>query len=136
MAIFVNEAYDLRDSLGAKANFHEVVSVPGITATETVFINSSQANYIVTDASAVYSTADSTATLDIFRDRGTAAPGAGASVLSGTLALTGTANTVGNASVLQSGQASLNPGDRLSVKILTPGAGLAGLTVTIRLTRA
>jgi hypothetical protein len=137
--MFISSAFDLKDSLGAKANFHEVVTFSqgsGANGSTTVFINTSQTNYAVTDVACVFSANDANGTVDLFRDRGTAAPGAGASVLSAAMSGAGANNTVVNGAVLASGQAILNPGDRLSVKEATLSGTLAGLCVTARLTRA
>jgi len=139
MSIFRGEAYDLFDARGAKAEFHEVVTfsqASGANGSTTVFINTSGGNYQVLDAQVVYSALDANGTVDIFRDRGTAAPGAGASVLSAPISAAGANNTVVVGSVLPSGQSSLNPGDRLSIKEAALAGTLAGLNVTIRLTRA
>lgn len=71
-------------------------------------------------------------TIDIVKDTGTTAAGAGTSILSATVSAAGTANTV-NTFALSATAATLlmNAGDRLSVKLSSAATALAGLTIVI-----
>jgi hypothetical protein len=103
----------------------------GSIATEPFF--TAERDLIVRDVSLVFGTAGS-GTVDVQIDKGTTAPGSGTSVLTSTMAATGSANTVvvGVLSVSRR-KLLLSQGDRLT---FVPGGTLgtlAGVTVAVSL---
>lgn len=95
----------------------------------------------VLKVSAVHSAAEATAsslTADVLKDTGTDAPGAGTSVLGSTkVNLKGTANTVQSPTLASSAATlTLAAGDRLALKPSAGGTEIAGLVVTVHLSRA
>lgn len=104
----------------------------GSIVTTSIFV--ADRDYEVVDFSAVWATASGAAgTADLFIDKGTAAPGAGATALSGTVDISATANTVVVAGLSASRRARLlSKGDRLTVKLASISA-TAGFTGTASL---
>lgn len=110
-------------------------------ATQTFFI--ADKPYIITGIQEVHKTAGNDAaavTLEVFRDTGTQAPGAGATTMSGSFNMKGTASTVQTAtlansftceSVAQNQTIFLNTGDRLSAVFTGVLTTLAGVAVTV-----
>lgn len=70
----------------------------------------------------------------VTKDTGTAAPGAGTAVTTGTFNLKGTANTAQVGTLAASGTITLARGDRLSVKLTGTATTLAGTIISLRLT--
>ena len=86
--------------------------------------------------SEVHSTAGTdggTVTLAVTKDTGTDAPGAGTTVMTGTINLKGTANTVQNATVVTTAVATLAAGNRLATKVTGTATALAGMATSVRL---
>jgi hypothetical protein len=104
----------------------------GSIATTSVFV--ADRDYEVVDFSGVWSTASGGGgTADLTIDKGTSAPGAGATSLSGAIGLAGAANTVVVAGLSASRRARLlSKGDRLTVKMAAIAA-TAGFTGTVSL---
>lgn len=82
--------------------------------------------------SSIFTTASSSGTLQISKDTGTAAVGTGTTLLTGTVALSGSANTVSNGTLIAT-VASLTfaAGDRISLVIAGTMTSLAGCNVTL-----
>lgn len=86
-------------------------------------------------ASSVFTTASTSGTWTVEKLTGTTAPGSGTALLSAPIALSGTANTVANGTVIST-EASINfaAGDRLGIKIAGTMTNLVGGVGTISLT--
>lgn len=84
--------------------------------------------------SEVHSTASSSGTLQVEKCTSTTAPGSGTVLLTGTMSLAGTANTVVNGTLIST-EASLTfaAGDRLTIKIAGTMTNIVGGVVTITL---
>lgn len=94
-------------------------------------------DYEVVDASAIWSTAGTdggTVTYDIFIDKTTAAPAAGASITTGAISVKTTANTTSVAPInVSRRQRLMSRGDRLSLKLNGTLTSLAGVFGTVSL---
>lgn len=96
---------------------------PGSTNIHTEFIATRPVR--VKAVSAVFATASTSGTLMLQKCTGTTAPGSGTNLLTGTMSLAGTANTVVNGSLSSTvATLTLAAGDRISV---TPGGTLTNL---------
>jgi hypothetical protein len=86
-------------------------------------------------AVSVYASSATTPTVDIIKDTGTTAPGAGTSVLTGTISFSGVANTVVNGTVSSTiATVTLAAGDRLSAKWGGTVGSLTGAVIQVLLT--
>jgi hypothetical protein len=86
-------------------------------------------------AVSVYASSTTTPTVDIFKDTGTNAPGAGTSVLTGAISFSAVANTVVNGTVSTTiATVTLAAGDRLSAKWGSTVGALTGAVVNVLLT--
>lgn len=110
------------------------IDVDALGVSETVFI--ADAAYQVTGVNAVWGTASVSGTLTIEKLTGTTAPNSGTVMLTGTIDLSTTANTVtagaltGTVSTLQ-----LATGNRIGIKLSGTLTSLVGCNVTISLKR-
>lgn len=85
-------------------------------------------------AVSVYASSATTPTVDIFKDTGTNAPGAGTSVLTGAISFSGVANTVVNGTLSATvATLTLAAGDRLSAKWGGTVGSLTGAVVNVLL---
>lgn len=84
--------------------------------------------------SAVFTTTSTSGTLDIEKLTGTTAPGSGTTQLTGTISLSGTANTIVSGTVIAS-PASFALGDRVGLKFAGTVTGLVGCYVTLTFER-
>lgn len=92
--------------------------------------------YQVIGVSAVFSTASTSGTLQLEKATGTQAPGAGTALLTGTMSLSGTANTVVNGTVVANPNTlTLNPGDRLNVIIAGTVTNIVDLCADVYMIR-
>lgn len=106
------------------------VSANNFTATRTIAGPFTRA-YTIKASSCSWSVAGGAGnTCDIFKDTGTSAPGAGATVLTAAYILTTTANTVANGTIAVT---TLAAGDRLSAVVAGTVGSLAGLAVSVEL---
>lgn len=86
----------------------------------------------ITNVSAIWSTASSSGTLDVFHDDATEAPGGGSSIfVSGTFSTAGTANTVTSKTNISASEGTLAAGDRLSLVSGGTLTSLANLVVRV-----
>ena len=93
--------------------------------------------YIVTAVSEVHGVVSASGTLQIEKLTGTTIPGSGTSILTGTINLAGTINTVVAGTVTSTvATKTLAVGDRLGGVLAGVLTGLLGATVTITLSRA
>jgi len=107
-------------------------TIPAGGTSLTIFIATRPCR--VQSVSAVWSTASSSGTVDIKKDTGTNAPGAGTSVLTGTIGTASTANTVASGTVTGTvATKTLAAGDRLSIVFGGTMTLQAGLVVMVGL---
>jgi hypothetical protein len=91
--------------------------------------------YRIKSFKAVFSTASSSGTATATKDTGTAVPGAGTAILTGTVSLAGTANTVVSGTLVATAATlQLAAGDRLALTLGGTLTSLAGCVVQIGLT--
>lgn len=107
------------------------VALTATDATRTVFVATYPCKVLAVKE--VHSTASTSGTLTLEKCTGTVAPGSGDVLLTATMSLAGTANTVVSGTVLTNGIATLAAGDRLSIKIAGTMTNLAGGLVSIML---
>lgn len=104
-------------------------------ATRTVFVATRACR--LKAVSEVHSTASTSGTLTVEKCTGTTAPGSGTALLTGTMSLSGTANTVVNGTLIATvASITLAAGDRLSIVIAGTMTNLAGGRVTIAIAPA
>jgi len=111
-----------------------VVTVPltATDATRTVFIANRAMR--LKAVSRIFSTASTSGTVTVSKDTGTAAPGAGTALLTAVVALSGTANTVVNGTLISNtGTLTLAAGDRIAIVIAGTMTNLAGGILTLSL---
>lgn len=101
----------------------------GFTATKTIFGPATRAGQIIA-GKAIWSVASTSVTLDLTKDTGTNAPGAGSSILTGTVDTSTTANT-SNSFSLSGAPVAFAAGDRIAAKIAGTVGSLAGLSVNL-----
>ena len=90
--------------------------------------------YTVSAVSVVFGTASTSGTVDVKKDTGTTAPGGGTSVLTGTISLAGTANTVVNGTLTATAATlAMAAGDRLSVTFGGTLTSLANAVIQVAL---
>lgn len=114
----------------------DIVVTPAAFTDRTVYI--ATAPCVVTAVSAVYATAETTAAtlrVQLTKDTGTDAPGAGTDLLTNTSGagfdLKATANTVQAGVLVAEATRTLAAGDRLGLDFTAAATELAGLVVTI-----
>lgn len=90
--------------------------------------------YQVASVSVVFSTTSSSGTLTVTVDTGTNAPGAGTAQLTGTMSLSGTANTVVNGTLIAA-PTTTAAGNRIAFTSGGTLTGLVGCVVTVTLKR-
>ena len=119
----------------AGAPVTKYIAANGSLATQTIFIATRACKILsITEIHTTAGTNGSAVTLNITKETGTQAPGAGVSVQTGTFDMKGTASTLQTA--VLSGVPSiltLAAGDRLSMKFTGTLTTLAGVTVTVML---
>lgn len=96
-------------------------------------------NYRLLGVSATFTTASTSGTLDLTHETGTTAPGGGTSMLTGTVSLAGTANTVVSgapATAIALATQVLSPGDRISIKFAGTLTNLVALSVSVYIGRS
>jgi len=121
------------DGLGQGIDF--TVPLTATDATRTIFIANRAMR--LKAVSRIFSTASTSGTVTVTKDTGTAAPGAGTALLTGTLALSGTANTVVNGTLISTTSSlQLAAGDRIAIVIAGTMTNLAGGILTLSLERA
>lgn len=99
-------------------------------ATRTVFVATRACR--LKAVKEVHSTASSSGTLQIEKCTGTTAPGSGTTLLTGTMSLSGTANTVVSGTLIATvASLTLAAGDRLSIVIAGTMTNLVGGRVTL-----
>lgn len=104
--------------------------------TQAIFMPDNGAKYQVIGLQAVFGTASTSGTVTIEHLTGTSAPGGGTALLTGTVSLSGTANTVLNGTLIgNQSTATLSPGDRLGIVFGGTLTSLAGLCVVVSLKR-
>lgn len=106
-------------------------SVP-VSGTSYTFFIADRA-YRVKAVSTIASSTAAVPTVDVFKDTGTNAPGAGASVLTGATSINTTANTRNTGTVASIALSTLAAGDRLSVKWGGTVGSLTGAMVSAML---
>lgn len=133
---------DRAATLGARQSQNFYFPTAGGLVTQTFFIATRPMT--ITSIREIHSTAETatgTATLAVFKDTGTAAPGGGATTMVGTFNLKATANTYQTATLLSvdgNGDAAagivLNTGDRLSIVVggTATITALAGVTLSLQ----
>lgn len=110
-------------------------TIPAGGTSLTIFI--APRGYRVKSVKLVFSTASTSGTVDIKKDTGTNAPGAGSSVLTGTMSSAGTANTVVSGTVTSTvATKTLAAGDRLSVTFGGTMTNQVGLVIIVGLVPA
>ena len=110
-------------------------SVP-VSGTSYSFFMANRA-YRVKAASVVCSSSATTPTVDVIKDTGTTAPGAGTSVLTGAMSVSGTANTRVTGTVSSTiATVTLAAGDRLSTKWAGTVGSITGAIVSVLLVPA
>lgn len=103
---------------------------PANTTTHTEFVATRACR--VKAISAVFSVASTSGSMNLQKNTGTTAPGAGSQLLSGSMSLSGTANTVVNGSLVASvATLTLAAGDRISVSLGGAMTSLAQCQVSI-----
>lgn len=127
-----------------KLQLLEVVSFNAVAAPAagsiSLFVAPSAAlygSYSLVGVSATFSTASTSGTLDVKKDLNvTQAPGAGTSLLTGTMSLSGTANTTVNGTLITNpATLQLAAGDRLSVTFGGTLTNLANLCINLYVVR-
>jgi len=117
---------------------YEYITFNGITTTAgstTIYVNPSLGGtYQVAGATVTFSTASTSGTITVKVDTSTNAPGAGTAQLTGTMSLSGTANTPVNGTVISSPN-TISAGDRVSFTTAGTLTNLAGGTLTVILKR-
>jgi hypothetical protein len=113
-----------------------ILSIPLAAGTVTGPVFIADDYYQLVAVNRVFGTASTSGTLQLEKLTGTTAPGSGTSMLTGTVALSGTANTV-VAGTLVSSAATLQlaPGDRIGFVIAGTMTSLATANVTLSLKR-
>lgn len=132
---------DRQAFLGARQQRNFYFPTAGGLVTQTFFI--ANRAMVITSIGEIHSTAETasgTATLAVFKDSGTQAPGGGTTTMVGTFNLKATANTLQSATLLSpdgNGEANagitLASGDRLSIVVggTATITALAGVTLTV-----
>lgn len=125
-------------SIGSTVGSIQASFVQGATAADaldSIFFLADR-DYVVTAISAVWSTAESTGSMDIMVEKltGTTACGSGTDLLSAAIAATGTANTVNAGSLVTTASAHLlSAGGRLCVDLTATPNEVANMVVTVTL---
>jgi hypothetical protein len=139
MALFAGENPSLGNQAtanGLKIDATERVNVSGLSATsatQTIFI--ADIPMTVTGIQVVYGVTSSSGTLQLSKDTGITAPGAGTSLLSATVNLAGTANTVIAGALVTTSAVNMAAGDRLALVLGGTLTGLANGQVIVTLKR-
>jgi hypothetical protein len=103
---------------------------------QSIFMPDSTGTYQVVSVQAVFGTASSSGTLQVEQLTGTTAPGSGTVMLTGTVSLAGTANTIVNGTLVSnSSTLQIAPGQRLGLKFAGTMTSLVGLVVVVGLKR-
>lgn len=117
---------------------YEFSIATGVTTTagsSTIFLMPNlNETWQVAGASVTFSTTSSSGTITVNVDSGTNAPGAGTAQLTGTMSLSGTANTPVNGTVISS-PTNITAGSRISYTTAGTLTGLAGCVLTVLLKR-
>lgn len=101
------------------------------TATDSYFFVATRA-YLVVTASEVHGVAaGGVSTLQVVKDTGTTAPGAGTDLLSAAFDMNGTANTVQTGALIAAGSRTLAAGDRLSYDFANAIQSSAVIAITV-----
>lgn len=137
MSLFANENPALGSRATAGGNIIQnqepiLVYIGAATVSQTVFV--ADGDYELTAVSEVHGTASTSGTLQVEKLTGTTAPGSGTVMLTGTISLSATANTV-VAGTLVTNNATLRvaSGDRIGVKIAGTMTNLVGAVATLTL---
>lgn len=132
------------ENLGQRANVdgflvtkRHVISVPLTAATTSVPVFIADDDYIVDSITATFGTASTSGTLQLEKCTGTTALASGTNLLTGTVSLSGVANTPVSGTLLSNPVTlSLVSGNRLNIIIAGTMTNLATANITIRLRRA
>ena len=115
---------------------YETLTVPISASTVSTTVFTCDQTYQLVSISEVHGTASTSGTLMAEKCTGTTAPGSGTALLTGTMSLSGTANTVVNGTLVSTlGTTNFAVGERLSIKIAGTMTNLANGCVTIILRR-
>lgn len=118
---------------GNSGTMHIPVALTATDVTRTVFIATRPCR--LKAVSTIFGTASSSGTLQLSKDTGTTAAGAGTALLTGTIALSGTANTVSTGTLSSTvATITLATGDRIAIVIAGTMTGLVGGFATITVT--
>ncbi len=105
------------------------------STSQTIYVNPTVGGtFKILAASVVFGTASSSGTMQIEVATGTQAVGSGTSQLTGTMSLSGTANTVVNGTIVAS-PTTIATGSRINVILAGTLTGLANCVVTLVLAR-
>lgn len=105
---------------------------------QAIFIPDNGNSYQVIGMQVVFGTASTSGTVTIEHLTGTQAPGGGTALLTGTMSLAGTANTVASGTLISNSGTSgltLSAGDRLGIVFGGTLTSLVGLCVVVSLKR-
>lgn len=137
MSLFANENPALGATATAGGNIIQnaepiVIYASATTVSQAVFI--ADGNYELVSVQEVHTTASSSGTLQIEKLTTTTAPGSGTVMLTGTISLAGTANTVLSGTlVTNNATLRLASGNRLGIVIAGTMTSLAGSVIQITL---
>ena len=95
-------------------------------------------NYKFAGISATFTVTSASGTVQVFKDTGVSAPGSGTALMASALALSGTANTVVSgfpSAAVSNANATIAPGERLSITFAGTLTNLANLALEIYLVR-
>jgi hypothetical protein len=103
---------------------------------QAIFMPDSTGTYQVVSIQAVFGTTSTSGTLQLEQLSGTTAPGSGTVMLTGTMSLSGTANTIVSGTLVSTASTlQIAPGQRLGLKFAGTVTGLVGLVVVVGLKR-
>lgn len=112
-----------------------LIAAPPAAGSTTIFL--ADRSYIVQSVQEIHPVASTggVTTLNITKDTGTNAPGAGTTILAGaaTFNLAATANTVQTLNAVNTGVAQLAVGDRLAITVAGTATSMTSLTVNVQL---
>jgi hypothetical protein len=117
---------------------YETVQAPGLGATSaslTLFVNDSlSGQYVVAGVAVSFGTTSTSGSLQVEVATGTQAVGSGTNQLTGTVSLSGTANTTLNGTVIAT-PTTISAGNRVNVILAGTLTGLANACVSLVLQR-
>lgn len=119
---------------------YEIITVSGLGASSaslTAFVNDNvSGSYVISGVTATFGTTSSSGTLQVEVATGTQATGSGTNQLTGTVSLSGTANTPVNGTVVAAAsKTTIAAGSRVNIILAGTLTGLANASVNIVLER-